>query len=212
MDSIHKLKRAYRIDQRVIKFWRLYYHSYCFIKIAKTNFFRIPYREFPSWFRRSWKSISFHLIHYSTQYNLSTYSFNLSSILYIKYHRFNLNPYLFTMWNISTSWINLTLWISFKSLTYALIKYRFDCILNSLCEKYIFKRYVKEPEFCLKTLYSLCTKKPSMKFELIKPSILFIVDKIHKENKIGIITKCICIVTGKWIPLPPLKENHLKRI
>jgi len=51
-----------------------------------------------------------------------------------------------------------------------------------------------------------------MKFELIKSSLLFIIDKIHKENKIGIITKCICIVTGKWIPLPPLKENHLKRI
>ncbi|CAD8102136.1 unnamed protein product [Paramecium sonneborni] len=84
--------------------------------------------------------------------------------------------------------------------------------LNSQCEQLIFKRYSKEPEFCLKTLYSLCTKKPSMKFELIKPSILFIVDKIHKENKIGIIAKCICIVTGKWIPLPPLKENHLKRI
>ncbi|CAD8102654.1 unnamed protein product [Paramecium sonneborni] len=84
--------------------------------------------------------------------------------------------------------------------------------LNSQCEQFIFKRYSKEPEYCLKTLYSLCTKKPSMKFELIKSSILFIVDKIHKENKIGIISKCICIVTGKWIPLPPLKENHLKRI
>ncbi|CAD8074049.1 unnamed protein product [Paramecium primaurelia] len=79
-------------------------------------------------------------------------------------------------------------------------------------ELYIFKRYTKEPEFCLKTLYSLCTKKPSMKFELIKSSLLFIIDKIHKENEIGIITKCICIITGKWIPLPPLKENHLKRI
>ncbi|CAD8191530.1 unnamed protein product [Paramecium pentaurelia] len=84
--------------------------------------------------------------------------------------------------------------------------------LNNQCEEYIFKRYQKEPEFCLKTLYSLCTKKPSMKFELIKSSLLFIIDKIQKENKIGIITKCICIVTGKWIPLPPLKENHLKRI